>query len=68
MQAALGRLNDLLCFAMRLMLPAVRTKLLEFDPFRGSPLILGLAVVAVLAFAALELNNFSWHRVPVFLL
>jgi hypothetical protein len=46
---------------MRLMLPAERAELLQFQPFRGGPLVLGLAVIAVLALPALELNNFAWH-------
>jgi hypothetical protein len=47
---------------MRLMLPAIRAKLLEFQTLGRGPLILRFAVVAVLALAALELNNFAWHR------
>jgi hypothetical protein len=46
---------------MRLVLPAIRAKLLEFETLRRGPLILCFAVVAVFALAALELNNFAWH-------
>jgi hypothetical protein len=46
---------------MRLMLAAERAELLHFKTLRGGPLVLGLAVIAILALAALELNNFAWH-------
>jgi hypothetical protein len=52
---------------MRLMFTAERAELLEFNTLCGGPLILGLAVVPVFAFAALELNNFTWHELPSFL-
>jgi hypothetical protein len=46
---------------MRLMLAAEWTELLHLDPFRRCLFILRLAVVAVLAFTALKLNDFAWH-------
>ncbi len=46
---------------MRLMLPAVGTKLLHFQTLCRRFLILGLAVVSILALVALKLNNFAWH-------
>jgi hypothetical protein len=46
---------------MRLMLPAVWAKLLHLQTLGGRPLVLGFTVIAVLALAALELNDFSWH-------
>ena len=48
-------------FAMRLVLAAIRAKLLQFEALRRGPLIFRFAVVAVLAFAALKLNNLSRH-------
>ena len=51
----------LLSFAMRLMLSAVWAELLHFKPFCGCSLVLGLTVVPIFAFAALELNNFTSH-------
>jgi hypothetical protein len=47
---------------MRLMFPAIRAELLHLEAFRSSALVLGLAVVAVLTLAALELNDLSWHN------
>jgi hypothetical protein len=49
---------------MRVMLAAERTELFQLDPFRGGAFIFSLTVVPVLAFAALELNNFSRHNFP----
>jgi hypothetical protein len=46
---------------MRLMLAAERAELFHFKTLRGGPLILGFAVIAIFALAALELNNFAWH-------
>jgi hypothetical protein len=46
---------------MRLMLPTEWAEFLHFNPFGCGPLVLRLAVIAVLAFTALKLNNFSWH-------
>jgi hypothetical protein len=43
------------------MLAAVRTELLQFQTLRGGALVLGFTVVPVLALAALELNNLTWH-------
>jgi len=50
------------------MLAAEGAELFQFNPFRRSPLVLGLAIVPVFALAALELNNFTWHELPAFLL
>jgi hypothetical protein len=47
--------------AVCLMFTAVWAELFHFQPFCRGPLILRFAVVAVLAFTALELNDFSWH-------
>jgi hypothetical protein len=51
----------LLCFSMRLMLTAERAEFLHLQPFCRCLLILRLAVVAVLTFTALKLNDFAWH-------
>jgi hypothetical protein len=53
---------------MRLMLPAERTELLQLNPFGGGALVLSLAIVPILAFAALELNDFTRHNVPSIIL
>jgi hypothetical protein len=47
------------------MLAAERAEFLHFDPLCRGPLVLRLAVIAVLAFTALELNNFAWHVFPL---
>jgi hypothetical protein len=47
---------------MRVMFTAKRAELFEFDPLGRRAFVLRLAVVPVLAFAALELNNFSRHN------
>jgi hypothetical protein len=46
---------------MRLMLAAERAELLHFKPLCRGALVFGLAVIAVFALTALELNNFAWH-------
>jgi hypothetical protein len=46
---------------VRLVLAAERAEFLQLNPFRRGPLVFGLAVVAVLTFTALELDNFTWH-------
>jgi hypothetical protein len=46
---------------MRLVLPAIGAKLLEFNTFGRRPFVLRFAVVAVFTLAALELNNFARH-------
>jgi hypothetical protein len=46
---------------MRLMFAAVRAEFLEFEALGRRPLVFRFTVVPVLAFAALELNNFSRH-------
>jgi hypothetical protein len=48
------------------MLAAEGAELFQFNPFRRSPLVLGLAIVPILAFAALELNNFTGHKFACF--
>jgi hypothetical protein len=53
---------------MRLMLPTEGAELFQLNPLRGGSLIFRFAVVSVLAFTALELNNFTWHNSPAFLL
>jgi hypothetical protein len=49
---------------MGLMLAAERAELFHFKTLRRGPLILGFAVIAIFALAALELNNFAWHDFP----
>jgi hypothetical protein len=56
----------LLGFFMRLMLAAERAELFQLNPLRRRALVLRLAVVPVFAFAALELNNFTWHEFACF--
>jgi hypothetical protein len=51
---------------MRLMLPAERAELFQLNPLSRGPLVLRLAVVTVFAFAALELDNFTWHKFACF--
>ena len=46
---------------MRLMLPAIRAKLLHLQALRGGALILRLTIVPVFTFVALELNDLTWH-------
>jgi hypothetical protein len=46
---------------MRLVLPAMPAKLLEFQPLRGGLLVLGGRVVPVLALRALEGNDVARH-------
>jgi hypothetical protein len=48
-------------FPVRLMLPAVRAKLLEFETRGGRLFVLGVGVVPVLAFLTLERDDFSRH-------
>ena len=51
----------LLRFTMPLMLAAKGAKLLHFKTLSSRLLIFRLAVIAVLAFTALQLNNFTRH-------
>ena len=53
--------GKLLCLPMLLVLPTIRTELFHFQTFSCRPLVFSLAVIPVLAFAALELNNFTRH-------
>jgi hypothetical protein len=46
---------------VRLMLPAVRAKLLHFETLSGRLLVLGVGVVPVLAILTLERDDFSCH-------
>jgi hypothetical protein len=46
---------------VRLMVTAMRAKLLELETVGGSLLVLHLAVVPVLAFGALERDYFASH-------
>jgi hypothetical protein len=51
------------------MFAAVWAELLQLNPFRGGLLILRVAIVPVLAFLALELDNLARHNsVPLLLL
>ena len=52
----------LLDFAVRLMLPAMPAKLLQFQALRGGFLVLGGRIVPVFALGALERDNLSRHR------
>jgi hypothetical protein len=47
---------------MRAMFPAERAELFELQPFGGRALVFCLAIVPVFALGALELNDFSWHK------
>jgi hypothetical protein len=48
------------------MFPAERAELLQLNALRRGPLVLRLAVIAVLAFAALKLNNLTGHKLACF--
>jgi len=54
-------MQTLLGFSVRLMFPTIRAELLHLETLSSRPLIFRFAVIPVLAFAALELNDFSWH-------
>jgi hypothetical protein len=51
----------LLDFLVHLVLPAMRAELLHFQTLGGGLLILGLGIIAVLAFRALERNDVARH-------
>jgi hypothetical protein len=53
--------SSLLDFLVRVVLPAVRTELLHFQPFGGGFFVLGAGVVPVFALGALERDDFAWH-------
>jgi hypothetical protein len=56
------RMNGLLLrLAVQLMFPAIRTEFLQFQPLGCGSFVLRLAVVPVLTFRALELNNLTRH-------
>jgi hypothetical protein len=57
--------GGLLGFAVRLVLPAVRTELLHLEAFRRGFLILRVRIVPVFALGALERDDFSWHKLPL---
>ena len=59
--------HRLLRFTMRLVLAAERAELFHREALGHRPLILCLAVIAVLAFFALELNDFAGHKFAFFL-
>src|SRR5271165_2444546 len=64
----LSQPTKLLRFAVRLVLSAVRAELLQFNSLGGRLLVLGVAIVPVLALLALELNNLARHNgVPLLL-
>jgi hypothetical protein len=50
---------------MRVMLTAVGAELFHFETLGGRLLVLCGCVVPVLALAALERNDFSWHKLPL---
>ena len=54
----------LLGFLVRMVLTAVGAELLHFKTFGGRLFVLGGRVVPVLAFTALERDDFSWHSLP----
>jgi hypothetical protein len=58
--------QNLFGLTMRLMLPAIGAEFLEFQTLRGGLLILRIAVVPVLAFLALELNDLARHTASFF--
>jgi hypothetical protein len=62
------RPEPLFSLPMRMMFTAKGTELFEFDALSGGAFIFGFAVVPIFAFAALELNNFSRHNFPFFVL
>jgi hypothetical protein len=47
-------------------LPAERAELLKLQAFRGGLLVLCIAVIPVLAFLALELNDLARHTASFF--
>ena len=51
----------LLRLAVRLVFPAKRTEFFQLQPLGCSSLVLRLAVVPILAFTALELDNLTRH-------
>jgi hypothetical protein len=53
--------TSLLDFLVRLMLAALRTKLFQFETLSGCLLVLGIAIVPVLALGALERDDFAGH-------
>jgi fumarate reductase subunit C len=48
--------------SMQLVLAAMRAEFLEFEALRGCSFVFCLTVVPILAFGALKLNNFTWHK------
>src|SRR5262249_36268616 len=56
--------SSLLDFLVRLVLATLGAELLQFQPFRRGLLVLGAGIVPVLAFAALERDNFPHFRYP----
>ena len=52
---------QLLHFLMRRMLPAAPAKLLQLQPVRRCLPVLGLRVISLFAFTALQRNNLSGH-------
>jgi hypothetical protein len=55
------RLSLLFGFPMRVVLTAMRAEFLHFETLSGRLLVFGARVVPVLAFLALERDDFSWH-------
>jgi hypothetical protein len=53
---------------MRLVFPAARAELLELETLGGCLLVLGVAVVPLLALLALERNDFARHVLSRFCL
>jgi len=51
--------EDLLRFAMHLVRPAARTELVQFEPFRMLPLVLGGAVGALFALGTGQRDNYA---------
>jgi hypothetical protein len=52
---------------MRLVFPAIGAEFFQFQPLSRRSLVFRLAVVPVLAFSALELNNLTRHELRLFL-
>ena len=53
----------LLDFLVRLVLSAMRAELAQFQPLRGSFLVLGRGVIAILALRALKSNDLARHLI-----
>ena len=55
--------SELLDLLVRMMLAAERAELAQFQPLRGSFLVLGRGVIAILALRALKSNDLARHLI-----